>query len=134
MDSWLGIGLEVTLDDSDRERIEHDRMTPDRRDSVSWGRLGQQPSPPESAPLMIFGNLRGGTLRAVIHPAPIASALWGSLGAGHGLAIFHDGQQVGTAKVSWVADLGRGLKEGELHAMVTWSGGGARPFRVEGQE
>ena len=123
--SFLGIGLEVTFSvDEDGHRY---ATSPRDRIHLRWRRPSDDESSGEAAGIVIIGSAEGKIRRTVLHPAPKASALWGTVGLHDSLALSRDDSPIGTAKVVWLHNLDRGLRPEELRALVTWSNSGGTP-------
>jgi hypothetical protein len=127
MTSHRALGFQVTFDDED----DFHRYAISTRDrgSIEWSRAGDARSSRESAAVVTLGPAAGSASRAVIHPAPRDSDLWGSIGPNDGLVLYREDEQIGTARVAWVHDMNRSLQPDELRMIVHWTqAGGQSPF------
>ena len=127
MPGYLALGLLVTFDEE--EDCGHYGTGKRDRKGILWCRFGDAPSSGQPAPVVAIAPASDSGCRAVIHPVPIGSALWGTIGAGEALDLYREDQQIGTAAVSWVQDTNQGLQPNELRMMVHWTqAGGPSPF------
>lgn len=127
---FLGIGLDVAFF-VDEEGY-RDATSPRDRRHLRWRRQSDNGSSAEATSIVAIGPAEGTVRRAVLHPAPAASALWGTLGIHDSLVLSHHDAPIGTATVVWMHDLGQGLRPEELRALVTWANGGSTPAFTSG--
>lgn len=127
---FLGIGLEVAFSvDEDGHRY---ATSPRDRIHLRWRRLSDDQSSAETASIVAIGPAQGTIRRTVLHPAPKASALWGTVGIQDSLLLSRVDSPVGTAMVVWLHDLDQGLRPEELRTLVTWANGGNTPSFTSG--
>jgi hypothetical protein len=125
--SCRAVGLLVTFEDEgDGERH---ATAPRDRDHITWCRADDPRAVSESAQIVALGSATAAGRRAVVHPAPMDSELWGTLSPDDRLRLYEEDRQIGRASVAWVHDLEPGLQPTELRALVHWTqAGGPSPF------
>ena len=124
MTAYRAVGLLVTFDHGDDL---HRYATGQRdRTDISWRRVGDTQSSGEQAPIVAMGPAPGSLGRAVIHPVPMESEVWGT---NEDLVLYREDHQIGTATVAWVYDTNQGLQPNELRLIIHWTqAGGQSPF------
>ena len=127
MTSHRALGLHVTFDDDeDAERYGTGQCD---RGGIFWCRADDAQSSGEQAHVAVIGPGPGSVGRAVVHPVPMESDLWGTIEPEEGLALYREDQQIGTATVAWVHDTNQGLQLNELRMIIHWTqAGGPSPF------